>query len=120
MGPKRLQGSCDICETIANMKYRSVTELGLNKAYTNKTNIPSLKLGDILCHNCYMKIVECDQNEKKKTKIIKKQSNYDFTYQLPNQNCVTISQKNYESLSEKAKRAEELQKHIDQLEAALE
>ncbi len=57
----------------------------------------------ILCHNCYMKIVEWDQNKKKKTKIIKKQSNYDFTYQLPNQNHVTISQKNYESLSEKAK-----------------
>jgi len=40
------------------MKYRSIIELGLNKARTSKTNTSNLKLDNILCHNCYIKIVE--------------------------------------------------------------
>ena len=105
MRPKRLQDPCDICETIADTKYRSVIDLGLNKAYANKTNVPSLKLGDILCHNCYMKIVEWDWYEKQKSKV-KKQSNIDH---FSNKNYVTMSQKNYENLLKKqARRVEEL------------
>ena len=123
MGPKRLQGPCDICETIANMKYRSVTELGLNKARASKTNTSNLKLGDILCHNCYMKIVEWDRNEKyekQRSKVRKESNRDDFNYHLTNEKRVTTSLKNYESLLKKAKRVEELQEHIIQLEDALE
>ena len=119
MRPKKLQSPCIICETATDIKYRSVTELGLNKARAGKASIPNLKLGDILCYNCYMKVVEGDRYEKQKPKV-KKQSKYDdYTYQS-NINRVTISQKSYESLLEKAKGVEELQAHIIQLEAVLE
>ena len=119
MGPKKLQGPCIICKTVADIKYRSVTEFGLNKANSDKTNISNLRLGDILCHNCYMKTVEWDRYEKQKPRV-KKQLNYDeFTYQTKI-NRVTMSQKKYESLSEKAKGVEELQEHINKLELMLE
>ena len=119
MGRKKLQGPCVVYETLADMKYRSVTEIGLNKVRAGETNIPNLKLGDILCHNCYMKRVEWDQYEKQKPKV-KKQSNYDFTYQPSNKNRITMSQKNYESLLKKVNEVEELQEHVTQLEVALE
>ena len=98
------------------MKYRSITELGLNKACSSKADTSNLKLGDILCHNCYMKIVEWDQYEKQKSKSGKLSNKENFNYHFTNQKRVTMSQKNYESLFEKVKRAEELQ---EQLEAAL-
>jgi len=40
------------------MKYHSITKLGLNKARASKINTFNLKLDDIFCHNCYMKIVD--------------------------------------------------------------
>ena len=116
MRTKKLQGPCIVCETVVDMRYRSVTELGLKKAHTSKTNVPNLKLGDILCHNCYMRIVEWDRYEKQKSKI-KKQSNKDH---FSDENYVTISQKDYKNLYEKAKKVEGLQEHIIQLEVALE
>lgn len=119
MRPKKLQGPCIVCETVADIKYRSVTELGLNKARASKTNILNLKLGDVLCHNCYMKIVEWDRYEKQKPKFRKQSKDNDFSYQS-NINRVTMSQKNYKSLFEKAEGVEKLQEHINQLEAALE
>jgi|SRR5581483_309334 len=115
MRPKKLQGPCIACETVADMRYRSVTELGLKKVFASKTNVPNLKLGDILCHNCYMKIVEWDRYEKQKSKVEKQPNKEHFS----NENYVTISQKNYENLFDKARRVEELQEHIIQLEAAL-
>jgi hypothetical protein len=119
MRPKKLQDPCIICKTVADIKYYSVTELGLNKANADKTNILNLSLGNILCHNYYMKTVEWDRYEKQKPRI-KKQSKYDdFTYQMKI-NHITMSQKKYESLSEKAKGVEELQEHINQLELMLE
>ncbi len=96
-----------MCETLADMKYYLVTEIGLNKVRASKINIPNLKLDDTLCYNCYMKIVEWDWYEKQKLKV-KKQSNYDFTYQPSNKNCVIMSQKNYENLFKKVNEAEEL------------
>jgi hypothetical protein len=116
MRTKKLQGPCIVCETVVDMRYRSVTELGLKKARASKTNVPDLKLGDILCHNCYMAIVEWDRYEKQKSKI-EKQSNKDH---FSNENYVTMSQKDYENLFEKAKKVEELRDHIIQLEVALE
>ena|ERR1043165_5106657 len=116
MRTKKLQGPCIVCETVVDMRYRSVTELGLKKARASKTNVPDLKLGDILCHNCYMATVEWDRYEKQKSKI-KKQSNKNS---FSNENYVTMSQKDYENLFEKAKKVEELQEHIIQLEVALE
>src|SRR6266542_3112711 len=118
MRTKKLQGSCIACKTVVDTRYRSVTELGLNKACAGKNNIPDLKLCDILCHNCYIKIIEWDRYEKQKPKV-KIQFNYDFIYQCPNKNRITLSQKNYESLFQKAKEVEEFQKHINQLEATL-
>ena len=105
-----------MCETVVDMRYRSVTELGLKKAHASKTNVPDLKLGDILCHNCYMAIVKWDRYEKQKSKI-KKQSNKD---NFSNENYVTMSQKDYKNLFEKAKKVEELREYIIQLEVALE
>src|SRR5215212_1515550 len=116
MRTKKLQGPYVACETVVDMRYRSVTELGLKKACACKTNVPDLKLGDILCHNCYIAIVEWDRYEKQKSKI-KKQSNQDH---FSNENYITISQKDYENLFEKVKKVEKLQEHIIQLEAALE
>src|SRR6266496_5289614 len=123
MRAKKLQGPCIACKTVADMKYRSITELGLNKARASKTNTSNLKLGDILCHNCYMKIVEWDRNEKyekQRSKVRKESNRDDFNYHLTNEKRVTTSLKNYESLLKKAKRVEELQEHIIQLEDALE
>jgi hypothetical protein len=117
MRPKKLQGPCIACKTVADMKYRSVTKLGLSKSNTNKTNTSNLKLGDVLCHNCYMNIVEWDRYEKQKSKSGKNFNKENFNYHMTNQKRVTMSQKNYESLFEKV---EELQEHIIQLEAALE
>jgi hypothetical protein len=119
MRTKKLQGPCIACKTVVDTRYRSVTELGLSKARAGKNDIPDLKLCDILCHNCYMKIIEWNRYEKQKPKV-KIQSSYDFTYQCPNKNRITLSQKNYERLSQKAKEIEEFQKHINQLKAALE
>ncbi|CAG8722988.1 617_t:CDS:1, partial [Funneliformis mosseae] len=98
MRPKKLPFI--ICNTAADIKYRSVKELGLNKANSDKTNISNLRLGDILCHNCYMKTIEWNRYEKKKSRV-KIQLKYDdFTYQTKI-NRVTMSQKKYENLSEK-------------------
>jgi len=123
MRAKKPQGPCITCKTVVDMKYRSITELGLNKARASKTNTSNLKLGDILCHNCYMKIVEWDRNEKyekQRSKVRKESNRDDFNYHLTNEKRVTTSLKNYESLLNKAKRVEELQEHIIQLEDALE
>jgi len=120
MRAKKLQGPCIACKTVADMKYRSVTELGLNKARASKTNTSNLKVGDILCHNCYMKLVEWDRYEKQKSKGGKQPNKENFNYHFTNQKRVTITQKNYESLLEKAKRVQELQEHIIQLEVTLE
>ena len=80
MGTKKLQGPCIACETVADIRYRSVTDLGLSKVYKLYSNeILNLKQGDILCNNCYMKMVEGNQYEKQKPKV-RKQSDYDFTY----------------------------------------
>ena len=102
------------------MQYHSVTELGLNKACASETNTSNLELGDILCHNCYMKLVEWDRYKKQKSKGGKQSNKENCNYHFTNQKRVTMTQKNYESLLEKAKRVEELQEHIIQLEAMLE
>src|SRR4051812_28604564 len=98
MKTKKLQGLCIACKTVVDMKYRSITGLGLNKARASKTNTSNLKLGDILCHNCYMKIVKWDRNEKQKSKVRKESNRDDFNYHLTNEKRVTVSMKNYESL----------------------
>ena len=69
MRTRKLQGPCVACKILADMKYRSVTELGLNKARASKTNTSNLKLDDILCHNCYMKLVEWDRYESRSLKV---------------------------------------------------
>jgi hypothetical protein len=75
MRAEKLQGPCIAYKTVANMRYRSITELGLNKARASKINTSNLKLGDILCHKCYMKLVEWDRYEKQKSKGGKQFSN---------------------------------------------
>src|ERR1700722_15107433 len=109
MGLRKLQGPCIVCKTVVDMQYHSVTKVGLNKALGGElylTKIPNLKLDDILCHNCYMEIIEWDRYKKQKPKV-RKPSDYDSTYQLSNKKRVTITQKNFESLFEKAKIVEE-------------